>query len=117
VAALTSLKDFGADIGPEAAEALESAMNDLSDLSVVRRDVDSGGLGVPAAIDRYTRTVAGLDTFTDGSIRRSQGIGLGLHIVDELARINGGTVRYEGSERGAVFVVEVPAAPGFLAVA
>lgn len=41
----------------------------------------------------------------------ARGVGLGLSIVRQLAELNGGAVRYDGSSSGARFVVTLPAAP------
>jgi len=70
--------------------------------------VTDEGSGVPPAFverlfDRYARAE------TD-SVAQEKGTGLGLYIVDQLVRANGGTVRYEqASTGGACFIVRLPA--------
>jgi signal transduction histidine kinase len=60
---------------------------------------------VPLLFDRFSRASTGVAP-------THKGTGLGLYIVDQLARANGGSVRYEPNEpRGSRFVVRVPLAP------
>jgi PAS domain S-box-containing protein len=48
------------------------------------------------------------EKFTRGEAKSDSGTGLGLYIVRELARGQGGDAWYEGSPRGAVFAVRLP---------
>jgi signal transduction histidine kinase len=79
----------------------------LQDDTVELRVCDHGP-GVPSAFvprlfDRYSRA--------DETLRQRSGSGLGLYLVDKLARASGGSVRYEPNEpHGSCFVVTLPAA-------
>ncbi len=70
--------------------------------------VADGGPGIPAhAAEKIFRPFERLDArLTEGAT----GTGLGLAIARELANFMGGTLRLVPSERGATFVLEVPAA-------
>lgn len=57
---------------------------------------------VPALFDRFRQGDSGIT-------RRSQGVGLGLHIVKRLLEANGGSIHYEGGTAGARFVIDLPA--------
>jgi signal transduction histidine kinase len=48
--------------------------------------------------------------FTPFCTTKPDGIGLGLALARELAEAHGGAVRYEPTERGALFVIDVPVA-------
>ncbi|MEV6344748.1 PAS domain S-box protein [Actinoplanes sp. NPDC051851] len=73
----------------------------------VRIAVHDAGPGVPPEMrsqlfDRFTRAQD-----TAGTVK---GTGLGLYIVRELARANGGDIRYEPAPtRGSIFVLTLPA--------
>jgi signal transduction histidine kinase len=75
---------------------------------VVELRVCDHGPGVPTAFvprlfDRYSRA--------DETMRQRSGSGLGLYLVDKLARASGGSVRYEpNTPHGSCFVVTLPAA-------
>jgi signal transduction histidine kinase len=75
---------------------------------VVELTVSDHGPGVPEdfiprLLDRYSRA--------DDSTDHPSGTGLGLHLVDKLARASGGTIRYEANEpEGSRFIVTLPAA-------
>ena len=72
--------------------------------------LEDSGDGVPAdfvprLFDRYTRA-------EEARRGEQRGTGLGLYLVRELARANGGTVRYERSRSGgARFVIALPMGP------
>lgn len=77
------------------------------DVEMIRIEVSDAGPGVPDEFvphlfGRYARAEA-----TSGTV---PGTGLGLFIVRELARINGGDVTYEPAGEGATFVVSLPPA-------
>jgi signal transduction histidine kinase len=58
---------------------------------------------VPRLFERYSRAAE--------TLRHRRGSGLGLYLVDKLARASGGSVRYEPNEpHGACFIVTLPAA-------
>jgi signal transduction histidine kinase len=84
-------------------------VSDGGEITVLARPVDAGvqftvsdtGPGVPAAL-RDTL----FEPFVTG---RANGTGLGLSIVREVVESHGGKVRLEPSERGACFVIEIPA--------
>jgi signal transduction histidine kinase len=75
---------------------------------VVELKVCDHGPGVPAEFvpqlfERYSRA--------DATLRHRSGSGLGLYLVDKLARASGGNVRYEPNDpHGACFIVTLPAA-------
>jgi signal transduction histidine kinase len=75
---------------------------------VVELTVSDRGSGVPEGFasrlfERYSRA--------DETLRRQSGSGLGLYLVDKLARACGGSVRYEPNEpRGSRFIVTLPGA-------
>jgi signal transduction histidine kinase len=75
---------------------------------VVELTVSDHGPGVPEdfvprLFERYTRP--------NGTPDHPRGSGLGLYLVDKLARVLGGSVRYEPNQpHGARFVVTLPAA-------
>jgi signal transduction histidine kinase len=75
---------------------------------VVELTVSDGGPGVPEGFvprlfERYSRA--------DEVLRRRSGSGLGLYLVDRLARACGGNVRYEPNEpQGSRFIVTLPVA-------
>jgi signal transduction histidine kinase len=75
---------------------------------VVELTVSDGGSGVPEGFiprlfERYSRA--------DETLRQRSGSGLGLYLVDKLARACGGHVRYEPNEpKGSRFTVTLPAA-------
>jgi signal transduction histidine kinase len=75
---------------------------------VVELKVCDHGPGVPAEFvpqlfERYSRA--------DATLRHRSGSGLGLYLVDKLARASGGSVRYEPNDpHGACFIVTLPAA-------
>ncbi|MCC5949716.1 MAG: MASE1 domain-containing protein [Nitriliruptoraceae bacterium] len=80
-----------------------------------RIEVTDQGPGVPSwFVPRLFDVFA---QATDGDRRASTGLGLGLPIAQDLARLNGGDLRYEPDERGrSRFVViaptdQVPASP------
>jgi signal transduction histidine kinase len=72
-------------------------------------EVRDEGPGVPAEFrarlfDRFSRA--------DRTAGTVSGTGLGLYIVRELARANGGDVRYRPAPtRGSIFVVTLPLSP------
>ncbi|GIE80716.1 hypothetical protein Aph02nite_66660 [Actinoplanes philippinensis] len=86
-----------------------TAMTVTGDAATVRIAVHDAGPGVPPDLrphlfDRFTRAQE-----TAGTVK---GTGLGLHIVRELARANGGDVHYEPApERGSIFVLALPLPP------
>jgi signal transduction histidine kinase len=70
--------------------------------------VSDNGIGIsaeslPHVFDRFRRGVS-------GSYSRKTGLGLGLFIAEELARLHGGSLRAEsaGPGLGATFIVELP---------
>ncbi|GGN34939.1 signal transduction histidine kinase/predicted ATPase [Actinoplanes campanulatus] len=81
-----------------------------SDGGPVTIDVTDRGPGVPPEFrdrlfDRFARA--------ESTAGKAPGTGLGLYIVRELARANGGDVRYRPSPRGgSVFVISLPPASG-----
>jgi PAS domain S-box-containing protein len=85
-----------------------TALHVTTDGRTVRIAVRDAGSGVPADLlphlfDRFSRA---LDT-----AQTVKGTGLGLYIVRELARANGGDVHYEPAPGGgSVFVLVLPAA-------
>jgi signal transduction histidine kinase len=72
--------------------------------ATVRISVRDHGKGVPESV-----RPALFEQFTTGEADTG-GVGLGLWIVRELARIQGGDVCYEDADPGARFVVTLPAA-------
>ena len=87
----------------DGATALTAARHD----DQIHITVTDAGPGVPIELrdqlfDRFTRAAG-----TAGSVT---GTGLGLHIVRELARANGGDIHYRpGANRGSSFTLTVPA--------
>jgi PAS domain S-box-containing protein len=75
-----------------------------TDGTVEIRVTDSGE-GIPAELEPRL-----FERFARGAGRRDRGTGLGLFIVRELARVQGGDARYEATEGGARFVVTLRAA-------
>jgi signal transduction histidine kinase len=76
--------------------------------AAVELTVSDCGPGVPEAFisrlfERYSRA--------DETLRHRSGTGLGLYLVDKLARTCGGSVRYEPNDpQGSRFIVTLPAA-------
>jgi PAS domain S-box-containing protein len=83
----------------------------------VQLQVRDNGIGIapeflPHVFDRFTQA----DT---SSTRRAGGLGIGLALVRHIALLHGGQVRADspGIGRGAVFIVDLPAAPQQAALA
>ena len=83
----------------------------------IQLQVRDNGIGIapeflPHVFDRFTQA----DT---SSTRRAGGLGIGLALVRHIAHLHGGQVRADsgGIGRGAVFTVELPAAPQQAALA
>ncbi len=83
----------------------------------VQLQVRDNGMGIapeflPHVFDRFTQA----DT---SSTRRAGGLGIGLALVRHIAQLHGGQVRADsaGIGRGAVFTVDLPAAPQQAALA
>ncbi|MET8147218.1 AAA family ATPase [Actinoplanes sp. NPDC049668] len=75
-------------------------------------DVADRGPGVPP---EFRDRLFGRFARAESTARKVTGTGLGLYIVRELARANGGDVRYRPSPvRGSTFVVSLPPATGVL---
>jgi signal transduction histidine kinase len=81
-------------------------------IEIVVRDHGAG-----IAPDVLERLFARFAQGDSGNTRRSMGVGLGLHIVDELARLNRGSVRHEHAQPGAAFVISLPASQPLRATA
>ena len=75
-----------------------------TDGTIEIRVADSGE-GIPAELEPRL-----FERFARGAGRRDRGTGLGLFIVRELARVQGGDARYEATSNGAQFVVTLSAA-------
>lgn len=76
---------------------------DIVELAVSDHGPGVPGDFVPRLFDRHSRA----DDSADGP----SGTGLGLHLVDKLARASGGDVRYEpNNPKGSRFIVTLPAA-------
>jgi signal transduction histidine kinase len=70
--------------------------------------VSDAGSGVP---DDLADSLFERFTLSETNERRvQQGFGLGLSVARDLARAQGGDLRYEGGPDGAVFVLSLPAA-------
>jgi signal transduction histidine kinase len=75
---------------------------------VVELTVSDCGSGVP---DGFTARLFERYTRADETLRHRSGSGLGLYLVDKLARACGGAVRYEPNDpQGSRFIVTLPAA-------
>jgi signal transduction histidine kinase/CheY-like chemotaxis protein len=77
----------------------------------VRVEVFDSGQGIPPDFLPYV-----FEPFRQGEpalTRQHRGLGLGLAIVKQIIELHGGTVtaRSAGENRGAVFIVDLPAAP------
>lgn len=74
----------------------------------VYTEITSHGAPIPAAVRR--RLFDPFASFDVGSPRR--GLGLGLYIVQQIALAHGGTCEVRSDERGNVFSIRWPRAPG-----
>lgn len=73
----------------------------------VRLEVRDHGDGIP--IEAIPRLFQRFEQGDGSRTRRVSGVGLGLAIVDSLARLNGGAIVYRGDSAGARFVIDLPA--------
>jgi signal transduction histidine kinase len=88
--------------------AVELVTRQLAERVEVR--VADQGPGIPA-----TKADTVFEPFTRLSDRLSDGVagtGIGLSISREIARLHGGDLRLQASEKGACFVLELPVGPG-----
>ena len=95
---LTNAKKYGSPPFSVSAE-------EVGDRVLIHVSDEGGGVPpefVPHLFEKFTRS-------TEAKMSATEGTGLGLTIVSELARTNGGSVWYEpNTPRGSRFIVELP---------
>lgn len=97
-----------------ASNAVKHARADSAVRVVAERDVDVVVISVtnegepipPQTLERMFEPFV----HETGSGRSAEGIGLGLHIVDKLVRVHGGTVSVDGTETTVTFTIRIPEA-------
>ena len=85
-------------------ETIELRATGLGDDLVI--EVADEGRGVPA--DALSRIFERFGRADDARTRTNGGVGLGLSIVDAIARAHGGTCTVSARSRGTVFVLRLP---------
>jgi len=76
--------------------------------------VSDRGPGIPASAEK--RIFRAFERVTDSTREGVTGTGLGLTISLDLARQMGGDLTYERQDKGARFILKLPAAPDNIVV-
>jgi len=104
---LSNLLNNAVKYTPEGGRIALAAERQGSDVAVSVRD---DGLGIP---EEMLQRVFEMFTQVSRTLERSHGgLGIGLHLVERIVRMHGGSVeaKSEGAGRGSEFIVRLPAA-------